>query len=193
MSVDNAAEVGRFIRSTWWLVLLRGIFAIVLGVLAFVWPVGITIAFVWVFAIYAIVDGIVAIVQSLATRRVDPGWGWLFALGIVGILAGIAAIVFPLIAGALALITLLWAVAIWALVSGIVAIPAAASLTDGQKTLGIVTAVMSILFAVLLAILLFATPASAIVGLIFVLGGYAVLVGIVLIVVAVRAQRAVTR
>lgn len=190
MSAD-AIEVSQFIKSTWWLVLLRGIFAIILGILAFVWPVATALAFVWVFAIFAIVDGVVNIVQAISTRKSDPAWGWLLTVGIVGLLAGIAAMIFPAVIGGVVLLVLLWVVAIWAVVGGIFAIPAAASIASGAaKVLGIVFAVLSILFGVLLAIMLFTTPASAIVGLIYVLGAYAVLSGIVLIVIAFQARSA---
>ncbi|MBN9141480.1 MAG: DUF308 domain-containing protein [Micrococcales bacterium] len=191
MSNDDVIEVSKFIKSVWWLVLLRGVFAVILGVLAFVWPVATAVAFVWVFAIYAIVDGVVNIVQAVSTRKTDPTWGWLLTIGVVGLIAGIVVMIFPAAAGALALLVLLWIVAIWAIVSGIFGIPAAASIASGgAKVLGIVFSVLSILFGILLAILLFTTPQSALIGLIYVLGAYAVLAGIVLVVIAFQARSA---
>jgi len=191
MSNDDVIEVSKFIKSVWWLVLLRGVFAVILGVLAFVWPVATAVAFVWVFAIYAIVDGVVNIVQAVSTRKTDPTWGWLLTIGVVGLIAGIVVMIFPGAAGALALLVLLWIVAIWAIVSGIFGIPAAASIASGgAKVLGIVFSVLSILFGILLAILLFTTPQSALIGLIYVLGAYAVLAGIVLVVIAFQARSA---
>lgn len=191
MPTDDILATGKFITSMWWLVLLRGIFAIILGVLAFISPVMTALAFVWVFAFYAIIDGIVNIVQAISTRATDPRWGWLLTIGIVGVIAGIVVMIFPLAAGALALLTLLWVIAIWAIVSGIFGIPAAASIASGgAKALGIVVSVLTILFGVLLVIMLFATPLSALVGLIYVLGAYAVIAGLVLVVVAFQARAA---
>src|SRR6478735_4547998 len=164
---DDVIEVSKFIKSVWWLVLLRGIFAIILGILAFIWPVGTATAFVWVFAIYAIIDGIMNIIHAISTRKTDPAWGWLLTVGIVGLIAGIVVLIWPAAAGALALLVLLWIVAIWAVIDGIFGIPAAASLASGgAKALGIVLAVLSIVFGIVLAILLFTTPSSALVGLI---------------------------
>ncbi len=191
MSSDNVIEVSRFVKSVWWLVLLRGIFAIILGILAFIWPVATAVAFVWVFAFYAVIDGIVNIVQAVSTRRTDPGWVWLLTIGIVGVIAGVVVMIFPVAAGALALLVLLWIVAIWAIMSGIFGIPAAASIASGgAKVLGIVFSVLSILFGILLAILLFTTPQSALIGLIYVLGAYAVLAGLVLVIIAFQARGA---
>ncbi len=188
---DDVIEVSKFIKSVWWLVLLRGIFAIILGILAFIWPVGTAVAFVWVFGIYAIVDGIMNIAHAIANRKSDPTWGWLLTIGIVGLIAGIVVLIFPAAAGALALLVLLWIIAIWAVVGGIFGIPAAASLASGgAKVLGIVLAVLSIIFGIVLGILLFTTPSSALIGLIYVLGAYAVISGIVLIVIAFQARAA---
>ena len=192
MSNDARLEVGGLIRSIWWLVLLRGIFAIILGILAFVWPVATAVAFVWVFAFYAVVDGIVNIVQAISTRTTDRAWGWLLTIGIVGVIAGVVVMIFPVAAGALALLVLLWIVAIWAIMGGIFGIPAAASIASGgAKVLGIVFSVLELLFGVLLVILLFTTPQSALIGLIYVLGAYAVLAGVVLVVIAFQARSAV--
>lgn len=189
--MSDTLEVSSFIKSVWWLVLLRGIFAIVLGILAFVWPVATMVAFVWVFAIYAVIDGIAAIVQAISTRRSDPTWGWLLAIGIVGVVAGVLVMIFPAAVGALALLALLWIVAIWSIVGGIFGIPAAASIANGgARVMGIVFSALEILFGILLVILLLATPVSALVGLIYVLGAYAVIAGIVLIVIAFQARAA---
>lgn len=191
MSTDDVIAVSKFVKSTWWLVLLRGVFAIILGILAFVAPVMTALVFVWVFAIYAIIDGVTGIVHALQVRKTDPAWGWLLMIGIVGLIAGILVMIFPAVAGALALFTMLWIIAIWAVVSGIFGIPAAATVASGgAKVLGIMFAVLSIVFGVLLVIMLFTTPQSALVGLIYVLGAFAVLEGLVLVVIAFQARAA---
>lgn len=183
-----------FIRSVWWLVLLRGIFAVILGILALVAPVLTVAFFVWVFAFYAIVDGIVTLVQAVSTRKTDPAWGWLLTIGIIGVLAGIVVMIFPLQAGALTLLVFLWMIAIWAILSGIFGIPAASSVASGgAKALGIALAALSILFGVLLVIMLISTPQSAVVGLIYVLGAYAILGGVLLVVAALQARAAAKR
>jgi uncharacterized membrane protein HdeD (DUF308 family) len=191
MSTDDILSTSKFVKSVWWLVLLRGVFAIILGILAFIMPVTVAAGVVWVFAFYAIFDGIITITQAVSARKSDPGWGWLLTLGIVSLIAGIVVMLFPILAGSIALLTLLWIIAIWALVSGIFGIPAAASVASGgAKMLGIVASALSILFGVLLIIMLFTTPLSAIVGLIYVLGAYAVLAGLVLVVIAIQARAA---
>src|SRR5690606_5133646 len=174
-----------------WLLLLLRIFSIFFRVLHSFWPVATAVAFVWVFAFYAVIDGIVNIVQAVSTRKTDPRWVWLLTIGIVGVIAGVVVMIFPAAAGALALLVLLWIVVVWAIMSGIFGIPAAASIASGgAKVLGIVFSVLSILFGILLAILLFTTPQSALIGLIYVLGAYAVLAGLVLVIIAFQARGA---
>jgi len=193
MTTPDVTETRPLIGSLWWLVLLRGVLAIVLGVLAFVWPVATVVAFAWVFAAYTIADGVTTIMHAVSWRKHDPAWGWMLVTGALGIVTGAVIMIWPLAAGAVALLVLLWIVAIWAIASGAAGIPAAASLASGAgKTLAIVFSVLSLLFGVLLAILLFATPGSALVGLVYVLGSYAVLSGLVLVLIAFQV-RAVTR
>ncbi|QEO10495.1 HdeD family acid-resistance protein [Protaetiibacter larvae] len=188
---NDAVAVSSFIKSIWWLVLLRGVLLVVLGILAFIWPVATAGAVFWVFGIYAIADGITEIVHAFATRKTDRRWGWLLVIGILGVLAGIALLVFPFAIGALTLLILLWFVVFWAIVNGIMGIPAAAALAGGAaKTMAIVFSLLSIVFGVLLAILLWTTPGNALVWLIYVLGAYAVLAGIVLVVLAFQARSA---
>lgn len=190
MSTDDILA-RRFLTSVWWLVLLRGIFAVILGVLAFIMPATVAVGFVWVFAFYAIFDGVINIAHAVSNRRTDPAWGWLLTVGILGLIAGIVALIFPFLAGALVLLAALWIIAIWAILNGIFGVPAAASVASGgAKVLGIVVSVLSILAGVLLVIMLFTTPVQAVEGLIYVLGAYAVLTGVVLIVAAFRARAA---
>jgi len=189
MTASGTAAIGGVLRAAWWLVLLRGVLAIVLGVLAFCWPVATVVAFAWVFAIYVIADGVTTITHALSWRRHDPAWGWMLATGVLGIVAGIVVMLWPVAAGAVALLVLLWIVAFWAITSGAAGIPAAASLASGTaRTLGVVFSVTTLLFGALLVILLFATPASALVGLVYVLGAYAVLSGLVLVLIAFRIR-----
>ena len=82
----------------WWAVALRGVAAILFGVLALVWP-GITVfALVIVFGAYALVDGAFTLVAAFGDRdgaRTRGSRAWLFARGIAGILTGIIAAVWP--------------------------------------------------------------------------------------------------
>src|SRR6187397_181764 len=103
-----------FIGRNWWLLVLRGIVAILFGVLAFAWP-GMTLgALILLFGAYALVNGILASVAAF-TNSTDTPW-WILALeGLVSIAAAVAAFLYPGITA----VVLLVVMAMWAIVTGI--------------------------------------------------------------------------
>ena len=169
---------------SWWALLLRGIAAIVLAVVAFAIP-GITIAFLaTLFGIYALIDGVLALFSTFRAVKGHRPWGAFLFEGIVGILFGIYALVSPFAAAAV----LVTVVAIWALITGIFEIAAAFRLRrhiQGEWLL-ILFGVVSILFG----ILLFARPIAGALVLVWFIAGYALIAGILLILLAFRVRRA---
>src|SRR5690606_28257059 len=98
------------ITRLWWLVLVRGILAVVLGILAIVAPMAALTGIAIVLGAYFVVNGVVEIVQSVRARAVYRDWGWMLAKGILSVLAGLAALFLPLLAGLLTGIFILWTV-----------------------------------------------------------------------------------
>jgi uncharacterized membrane protein HdeD (DUF308 family) len=96
----------------WWTFLIRGIVAIVFGILAVVFPGAAILTFVFLFAGYALVDGVLALI---AATRIHDHRLWLIFEGIVGIGAAIATVVSP---GITALVFAFW-IGAWALITGI--------------------------------------------------------------------------
>ena len=179
--------------SIWWLAIVRGIFAIIFGILALTWPAETAVILTLVFAVYAIVDGIVNIVGAIATRREDSTWGWLLAQGILTLIVGLLAIFAPLYAASFIVLFVLWVIAIWAVIGGIFGIPAAASLgaSGGAKALGIILAILAIILGIALIVVLVTNPESALSGFVWLVGWYAIIAGVVMIIAAIvgRAQR----
>lgn len=102
------------LSSNWWAAALRGVVAILIGALAILAPVSTLIALVMIFAAYATVDGVFAIVLAIRGARQHERWGWLALNGLVSIAAAAIAISFPLAtAAAFALLF-----GVWAIVSG---------------------------------------------------------------------------
>jgi uncharacterized membrane protein HdeD (DUF308 family) len=160
----------------WWAVALRGAFAILFGVLAIALP-GVTLgALILLWGIYAVADGVFAIISGVRAAHRHERWGALIVEGIAGILAGVVAVFLPA-AAAVAFIYL----------TGIVEIVAAIRLRreiEGEWLLGL-TGVLSILIAIYAA----AFPGLGLLGLIWTVGAYAIIFGIVLIALAVRLRR----
>jgi len=190
MTTSTPNDVAKAARAIWWLVLIRGILAIVFGVIALIHPGVAFVALVYTFAAFAFVDGIANIVHAVRVRERDRRWGWLLAQGILSVIAGVLAFVFPLAAGLTLGIFALSLIGVYAIMMGIAGIPAAASVVDGgRKVLGFIVAILSILLGIALLVVVFVAPLSGIVNLIWLVGVYAIIVGVVLIVAAIQARR----
>jgi uncharacterized membrane protein HdeD (DUF308 family) len=166
----------------WWALALRSLAAILLGIIAFAMPGPTLAAIVIVFGIYAITDGILAIIAAVRGFRKKERWGPMLIEGIVGIVAGAIAIFWPGI-GALALTYL---VAAWALVTGAFEIAAAIRLRKAIKGewLLMILGLLSIVLAVLVAIF----PGAGALTIVFWLGAYALAYGVVSLVLALRVR-----
>src|SRR3954468_19617938 len=74
---------------------LRGLFGILFGIIAFVWPVATMLSLALVFAAYLLVDGIVGVMAAVRAAQRHERWGLLLAEGLINILMGLIAVVFP--------------------------------------------------------------------------------------------------
>ena len=161
---------------SWWALVLRGLTAIGFGVLAFVWPQITLTALV----AYALVDGAFAIAAGFKSHGDNKRWWVLLLEGILGVAAGLVAFLVPGIT-ALALLIL---IAAWAMVTGAFEIAAAIQLRKhikGEWLLAL-AGVASVLFA--LALLF--NPAAGALALVWLIGAYSIVFGVLLIVLGVR-------
>ena len=187
MTTDATTGTGQpvlpVLSRNWWALALRGLAAIVFGILAFTWP-GITLwALILLFGAYMLVDGVFAIVAAVRAAGNEARWWLLLVEGILGVLAGIVAFVWP----GLTALALLYFVAAWVIVTGIFEIVGAIRLRreiEGEWAL-ILSGALSVLFGVLLAVI----PAPAgILSLLWLIGAYAVAFGLLLIILAFRVR-----
>ena len=168
---------------SWWMPVLRGVAAIVFGVLALAWPGPTLVALIALFAAYAIVSGAVAIVAAIRNRE-QRGWWLPLLLGLASVVAGVLTIVFPAIT-ALALVIV---IGINALFVGVLDIAMAIRLRkeiEGEWLLGI-AGLLSVLFG--LFVILF--PGAGALALLWIIGVYAIALGIALVVLGLRMRRA---
>ena len=163
------------LKRHWWVPVIRGIFAIVFGIIAFVYP-GLTIAtLVLFFGAWVLIDGIFRIVGAIGHRASDPDWGWQLVIGILGIVVGLLTFHAPQIT-ALALVIY---IAAWALMIGASEIAIAVKMRreiKGEWFL-IIMGLASIVFAVLLLW----NPIAGAAAVIWLIAWYAVVIGILAI------------
>lgn len=170
-SDGSAPEIVRLFAARWWAVLLRGIVAIAFGVLAFTWP-GVTVAtLVLLFGFYALVDGVFSLFTAIGGRRYREDRWWLALEGIVGIWAGIVILRAP----ALTALVLVFFISLWAMATGFLRIAAAVRLR--KEISGEIWLVLSGILSVLFALMLMMRPAVGAIGLIWVIAGYALILG----------------
>lgn len=172
----------RVMADNWWVPLLRGIAAILFGLMALIWP-GLTVyALLIVFGAYAIFDGIMSIIIGFQRKSGDDRW-WSWALdGFLSIVIGLMALFWP---EATALAFVIW-MAAWAVVAGIFRIIAAIRLRaeiEGEWALGL-SGVLMVIWGVLMAMI----PAAGLLSIAWLIGLFALLIGVVMIVLAFRLR-----
>ena len=183
---DRAVEIPVIdidtLARNWWLLLLRGIAGIIFGVLTFVWPEISLVALVLLFGAFAFADGVFALINGIRERRANDRWWLLILHGLMGIGAGVVTLLWPGISA----LALLYVIAAWALVTGALEIAAAIRLRKviaGEWLLA-----LSGIASVLLGILLFLFPEPGVLAVVLWIGAYALVSGVLLIVLAFRLR-----
>jgi uncharacterized membrane protein HdeD (DUF308 family) len=166
----------------WWLLALRGVAAIIFGVMAFVWP-GTTIAvLVILFGAYAVADGILAIAAALSNAA-GQRRGSILLQGVVSLVIGIATFVWP----NLTALTLIYLIAVWAIAIGFLQLVVAIELRRelSNEWLLILSGIASIIFGVLVIIF----PGAGALSVVWMIAAYAVLIGALLLGLSFRVRK----
>jgi len=171
------APIARALAGHWSSLAIRGACALVFGVLSFIWP-GLSLAtLVLIWGAYALIDGGLAVLAGFKSKI----WSLVF-IGVVGVLAGIGTFMYP---GMTALV-LLYFIAAWAIITGILAVYIAIRLRKeltGEWVLAL-AGVLSVLFG----IMLIANPGAGALSVIWLIATYAVAFGILLLLLAFRLK-----
>jgi uncharacterized membrane protein HdeD (DUF308 family) len=162
----------------WWVFALRGLAAVLFGILAFVWPLSTLTVLVLLWGAYALVDGALALVSAFRTDH-DHRWGLLLE-GIVGIAAGIVTFLYPDITA----LVLLYIIAAWALITGVLELVAAVRLRKviHNEWWLVLSGIASVLFG----LVLLAAPGAGALAVVWLIATYAVVFGILMLGLAFR-------
>jgi uncharacterized membrane protein HdeD (DUF308 family) len=161
--------------------LFRGLAAILFGVLTLVWPKLSLVALVLLFGIFAVVSGITAVATAIRNRE-ESHWGVLLFEGILWILAGAVALVWPGITA----LAFLYLIAAWAILTGVLQLvaPLAFPMSFGRGLLSALAGIVSIVFGGLIA----AQPAAGLLAVVWLIASYAIVMGIMSIAVYFEAR-----
>ncbi len=166
----------------WWSVVLRGVVAILFGLAAFVWP-GITLlVLVTLFAAYAFVDGVLALIGTVRAAQHNQEW-WPLALeGAAGVIIGLITFFSPSITA----LVLIFYIAAWAIITGVLEIWQAVRLRreiDNEWLLGLAG-----LASVIFGVLVIAMPSAGALAVVWIIGSYALLFGVLLVALGFRLR-----
>lgn len=169
------------LAESWWALVLRGVAVVLFGILAVLLPGVAVLALVFAFGAYALADGVLALVAGIR----GSGRRWVLLVeGLVGIVAGLLALVLP----GVTIEVLLYLIAAWTVIIGLLEILAAIWLRreiEGEWTL-ILGGILSVIVGVGLAVL----PRLILLPVVWVVGVYALIFGVALIAAALRVRGA---
>lgn len=166
----------------WWVFVVRGVIAILFGILCFVQPELSLTTLVLMFGIYAIADGVLGVFVAVTGRKELEDWWVLLLWGLIGIAAGVLTFAAPSITA----LILLFYIAAWAVVSGVLQIALAIRLRkeiEGELFL-VLAGILSIGFG----LILMARPGDGALAVVWIIGIYAVAHGITLAVLGMRLR-----
>jgi uncharacterized membrane protein HdeD (DUF308 family) len=184
MSDLSAAETAAVIKRIWWVPVVRGVFLLILGGFMLANPLWSVTALVWIFGIFAIIDGIVAIGEWF-TQRKETGAGWWLLTGIVSLVIGLVAVVFT--DGTAKFI--FWMIAIWVLLVGILQIIASV-IRYRARDAAWLWLLASGLVSFLIGLVLITHPQTSVKVVVVVLGLFAFVAGVLLVVGGFAAKSA---
>jgi uncharacterized membrane protein HdeD (DUF308 family) len=177
-----ASTIAAPLARHWWVFLIRGLVAIVFGLLAFFYPGATLFTLVLFYGAYALVDGVFAIVSAARGKEgMRPRW-WLAVVGVLGIVAGLVTWFMP----GLTALVLLTVIGVWALLYGITEIIGAIRLRkeiDNEWLL-----MMHGALAVLFGLIVLFRPGAGALALIWLIGSFAFASGVLLIALAFRLK-----
>ena len=167
----------------WWLVLLRGIAAILFGILALAWPGVTLVTLVLLWGAWALIDGVTALVAGWKARDGEKPMWQIVLVGLVGIAAGILTFVMPGVTA----IALLIMIAVWAIVSGVFQIIAAIRLRKeiANEWMLILSGALSVVFG---ALLIF-NPGAGALAVLWLIGSFAIAFGVLLVILAFKLKK----
>jgi uncharacterized membrane protein HdeD (DUF308 family) len=170
------------ISRNWWMFALRGVAAIIFGVVAFAQPGQALQALVLVFGAYALADGIFAMSAGIAAYPIFDRWWAMLLEGLAGVVIGMLTFFWPNITA----LVLVYFLAVWALITGVFEIVAAIQLR--RVITGEWMLVLGGLLSILFGVLLFVFPGAGALSVVWVIGVYALVFGISEIIFAFRLQ-----
>jgi uncharacterized membrane protein HdeD (DUF308 family) len=167
----------------WWVFLLRGLVAIAFGILAVIWP-RITIQVLLIlFGVFVLLDGVFSLIAGVVAIGSHKRWWAMLLSGVLGIAIGLLTFFWPSITG----VVLLYLIGAWAVVIGIMDILIAVQLR--REIEGEWMMILDGVFSLVIGVLFFIFPRQGALALVWLIGLFAIAIGIILLILAMRLRK----
>jgi uncharacterized membrane protein HdeD (DUF308 family) len=168
------------LSKVWWAFLIRGLAAILFGVLALFWPAATLAVLVILFGAYVLVDGVFLLVKAIGSWKArDDRW-----LLLIGGLLSIGIGVMTFVAPAVTAVALLFYIAAWSLATGIIEIVSGIRLR--KELLGEIWWILAGIASIIFAVLLMLFPGAGVLGVLWLISAYAIVFGVLLVILSFR-------
>ena len=174
------------LQRSWWVLLVRGLAAIVFGVLTWMQPAASAVALLVIFGAYVLVDGVLGVYGAIKNRHQSSHWWVMLIWGLAGVIVGVLTVINPAITG----LVLTIYIGVWAVVTGVMQIIAAMRLRkeiEGEWLL-----VLSGLLSVVFGGFVLSQPMAGMMAMVWVIATYAVIFGVLMILLAFRVKKGVS-
>ena len=173
-----------FLSRYWWVLVVRGVIAILFGVLAFTLPLETVATLILVFGAYAFVDGSVAVVTAIAGSKLTPDWWIMLLQGLLGVGVGVLTLFNP----ALTAVALLLYIAALAIVAGVLQVFAAIRLR--HELTGEWWIAVGGILGVAFGVLMISRPGVGALAVLWIIASYAIVWGVMLMIGGFDIHRA---
>jgi len=173
----------KLMKKYWWVMMLRGIIALIFALLAVFWTELTLEILVVLFAIFAIGEGFFAIASSIEASKKHEQWGLFLLEGVLGLVVGLLILSWP----GISVVIFVYLIAMWALVTGLMEIwiGGSAELGPTAKSMIVLVGILSLI----LGVVMLAYPGATITVLIWLLGIYAFIVGIAMVIFSLEIKK----
>jgi uncharacterized membrane protein HdeD (DUF308 family) len=167
----------------WWIFLVRGLVSIAFGLVGFFYPAATLVAFILVYGVFALLDGVFAVLAAVRGKEGMSSRWWLALVGVLGIVAGLVTFAWP---GITALV-LLTVIGVWALIYGVLEIVGAIRLRKeiDNEWLLLFHGALAVLFGLMVLV----RPGAGALALIWLIASFALASGVLLVIFAFALKK----